>query len=128
MKCPVCSYNDMPFPLEDYNICPCCGTEFGNDDANATHEELLMRWLLNGASWFFGAAPLGWNPSLQLSDRPYLPILIVTPSNDFHAPIAEILNRTNAFRVSLQFSYNDSVGNETRNDANDLANQFANRL
>jgi hypothetical protein len=132
MTCPVCSYKNMPFPPEDYNICPCCGTEFGNDDANTTHDELLARWLHNGAPWFFGAAPLGWNPYLQLRDRPYLRmILVANASNDVQAPIPKLSNRGNAFGTSGQFSYARFVGSETRNDANDLelsASQFANRL
>jgi hypothetical protein len=130
MTCPVCSYKNMPFPPEDYNICPCCGTEFGNDDAYATHEQLLMRWLRNGAPWFFGVAPLGWNPYLQLRDRPDLPILVAA-SNDIQAPVREISNRANAFGTSRQFSYARFAGNETRNDVNDIelsTSQFANRL
>jgi hypothetical protein len=66
MRCPVCAYPDMPYPPADYNICPCCGTEFGNDDAFLSVDQLRAQWLANGAVWFFGNPPLGWNPYLQL--------------------------------------------------------------
>jgi len=65
-KCPVCFYPQMLDPPEDYNICPCCGTEFGNDDAEASHSELRRRWVSDGARWFFEIPPPGWNPFVQL--------------------------------------------------------------
>lgn len=70
----------MPDAPRDYNICPCCGTEFGNDDADLSHEELRTFWIANGANWFFGAQPVGWNPYLQLiqgnlmGDVPRVPV------------------------------------------------------
>lgn len=66
MTCPVCAYTALPYPPNDYNICPCCGTEFGNDDSFMSHEELRRAWIAQGARWFFGQAPMGWNPYLQL--------------------------------------------------------------
>lgn len=38
--CPVCAYERMPYPPKNYNICPCCGVEFGYEDFVATHREL----------------------------------------------------------------------------------------
>jgi hypothetical protein len=64
--CPVCYYTGMQDPPKDYNICECCGTEFGNDDEAHSHEELRTRWIEGGAKWFFRAAPVGWNPWTQL--------------------------------------------------------------
>lgn len=64
-QCPVCGF-DMSYPAAEYNICPCCGTEFGNDDALSTHEELRARWIGSGAPWFFRAPPPTWNPWQQL--------------------------------------------------------------
>jgi hypothetical protein len=64
--CPVCMYAEMPYPPADYDICPCCGTEFGNDDADLSNEQLRERWIRCGARWFFGNPPLGWNPWMQL--------------------------------------------------------------
>jgi len=64
--CPVCFYTGMQDPPRDYNICECCGTEFGNDDDVHTHEVLRVQWIDTGAKWFFRSAPVGWNPWTQL--------------------------------------------------------------
>jgi hypothetical protein len=66
MICPVCAYKNLPYPPRDYNICPCCSTEFGNDDAIYSHRQLLGMWIAGGANWFFGRAPENWNPWMQL--------------------------------------------------------------
>jgi hypothetical protein len=66
MICPVCGYKNLPYPPQDYNICPCCSTEFGNDDAIYSHRQLLGMWIAGGANWFFGKAPENWNPWMQL--------------------------------------------------------------
>jgi len=65
-RCPVCMFDRLPYPPENYHICPCCSTEFGNDDAHFSHAQLREMWFAGGASWFFGKAPEGWNPSIQL--------------------------------------------------------------
>lgn len=65
-RCPVCMYAALPYPPSDYHICPCCGTEFGNDDAEDTHEQLRQSWVEHGTHWFFGDPPPNWNPWLQL--------------------------------------------------------------
>lgn len=65
--CPVCYYPNMPYAAHDYNICPCCGTEFENDDEDCTHKELRDAWVSRGARWFFRQAPNMWNPWVQLS-------------------------------------------------------------
>lgn len=81
-SCPVCGFSSMPAPPVDYNICPCCGTEFGLDDVESTHAELRMAWLSNGAKWFsdeLSPQPTPWNPFVQLAmadleyDRNYEP-------------------------------------------------------
>jgi len=66
--CPVCGYPEMTEPPKDYYICPCCGTEFGNDDSVFTYDELRRAWLANGAHWFSRATPPphNWNPYEQL--------------------------------------------------------------
>lgn len=63
--CPVCFYEKLPYPPRDYHICPCCGTEFGNDDAEFSHDQLREMWIAGGANWFFGRPPAHWNPWLQ---------------------------------------------------------------
>jgi hypothetical protein len=65
-RCPVCMYESMPYPASDYNICPCCSTEFGNDDSAFSHRQLREIWIASGANWFFGAPPEHWNPWMQL--------------------------------------------------------------
>lgn len=51
--CPVCDYamQDSPDPAL-FNICPCCGTEFGYDDFFLTHAEIRALWLRNGSRWW----------------------------------------------------------------------------
>lgn len=70
-RCPVCFFAQMPYPPEDYDICPCCGTEFGNDDAEYSYDELRYRWLIGGALWFYGQPPLGWSAARQLADAAF---------------------------------------------------------
>lgn len=65
-RCPVCMYPSLAYPPRDYHICPCCGTEFGNDDAEFSHDQLREMWISAGARWFFGKAPDHWNPWIQL--------------------------------------------------------------
>lgn len=65
--CPVCFYDKMEDPPRDYNICECCGTEFGNDDSRRSFEELRTLWIDSGAHWFFGQPPELWNPQEQLA-------------------------------------------------------------
>jgi hypothetical protein len=62
----VCGYQKLPYPPQDYHICPCCGTEFGNDDAELSHPQLTELWVAAGAPWFYRNAPDYWNPYLQL--------------------------------------------------------------
>jgi len=67
-SCPVCGYDNLSHPPRDYMICPCCGTEFGNDDFELSHNELRKEWILDGARWFSDHTPPppGWNPTTQL--------------------------------------------------------------
>ena len=77
-RCPVCFFDHLPYPPEDYHICLCCGTEFGNDDQEHTLEELRSTWIADGAKWFYQQPPIGWSPWEQLFDagRPdLLPVL-----------------------------------------------------
>ena len=60
------------FGMPSYDICKCCGFEFGNDDDPGTappssFEEYLADWELNGCVWFDGRArPSNWSLSEQL--------------------------------------------------------------
>lgn len=74
-ECPVCFFQEMPYPANDFNICPCCGTHFELDDAAPTWIETLNRrrdlgsqWLANGAQfWSNRGAPPNWNPNRQIA-------------------------------------------------------------
>lgn len=67
-QCPVCGYARLTSPPRDYHICPCCGTEFGADDIDFSHEEIRSRWIATGAHWFSTATPQpdGWDAGKQL--------------------------------------------------------------
>jgi hypothetical protein len=79
--CPVCGYPDLfERPWSDGSpsdeICPCCGTQFGYDDAlGADHidarqriyRELRRAWVAAGSPWFSVSRrpPPRWNPAAQ---------------------------------------------------------------
>lgn len=69
--CPVCCYAGMTDPPEDYNICECCGTEFGNDDEIKSHHQLRVAWVTAGSPWFYGIPPMNWDPHIQLQTNIY---------------------------------------------------------
>jgi len=88
--CPVCFYDKMPDDPTDYNICPCCGVEFGVDDEFRSHAQLRTHWIATGAKWFYRNAPPTWNPWFQLAmagvPLPYRSTVVVegpTPSPQF---------------------------------------------
>jgi hypothetical protein len=71
--CPVCGYSELQKPAYDrfgypsFEICPCCGVEFGYQDARRSHESLRAEWVAKGTQWRFPEArPPGWDPLLQL--------------------------------------------------------------
>jgi hypothetical protein len=65
----------MPHPPKGYNICPCCGIEFGLDDAFEGYEELRNQWLAAGGSWFSQVhpyiQPVNWDAWKQLDSAGY---------------------------------------------------------
>jgi hypothetical protein len=96
-SCPVCGLDGLQEPgdaeFASFEICPCCGTEFGYDDDQgacgkdlapevpgdhaysnpeyrlAAHLALRGRWVTSGMKWWSTASepPAGWDPVLQLS-------------------------------------------------------------
>lgn len=67
--CPVCAYSLMPYPVEEGNICPCCGTEFGfDDDLGMSFRRIRDAWVAAGTPWFspIDPRPLLWNGLVQL--------------------------------------------------------------
>lgn len=77
-QCPVCGYKEMKEPPERYYICPCCGTEFGNDDNLMTHIDLTRQWVAKGMPWFSRATrqPENWNPISQLVHAGLIEVLV----------------------------------------------------
>jgi hypothetical protein len=75
--CPVCGWPELEeLPRDEqncasYEICPCCGFEFGfDDDAHGlTYEQARARWIGGGMKWWSTArpSPIGWNPMSQLA-------------------------------------------------------------
>ncbi|GAA1456588.1 hypothetical protein GCM10009619_06140 [Williamsia maris] len=56
--CRVCGFEpaDPPWGLDGlsptYEICPCCGVEYGNEDyTEAAASNYRDQWLANGAKW-----------------------------------------------------------------------------
>jgi hypothetical protein len=68
--CPVCGFQNLPYPPLDYEICPSCGTEFEYHDARRTHAGLREKWVREGALWHSTVIPkpVGWDAWLQLSN------------------------------------------------------------
>jgi hypothetical protein len=102
-RCPVCMFDRLAYPAADYHICPCCGTEFGNDDAAFTHNQLREMWVGSGAHWFFGNPPPRWNPWSQLlvgSQASYVPFT-ASVRQDANTEIGPILNLEAKYSVSL---------------------------
>ncbi|MDD5194811.1 MAG: hypothetical protein PHQ96_03935 [Candidatus Omnitrophica bacterium] len=75
--CPVCGFTglqELPYNQENlpsYEICPCCGFEFGfdgdnNQDTFATFRKL---WIDRGAQWFKpDLKPKYWDRKEQLNN------------------------------------------------------------
>jgi hypothetical protein len=82
--CPVCGYPDLYEPpwSEDepsFEICPCCATQFGYDDAcgqadpdavRRRYQELREAWIAAGCQWFSKGrrAPPGWDAITQFAN------------------------------------------------------------
>lgn len=58
-NCRVCGlyFEDLPWGQDgrspSYEICPCCGVEFGNEDYTVSAAKRYRnRWISEGANWF----------------------------------------------------------------------------
>ena len=77
-KCRVCGLRQDGLPWgEDgktpsFNVCSCCGTEFGYEDATLKAIRLQReRWLSTSAKWFNPKdKPQDWNLDEQLKEIP----------------------------------------------------------
>ena len=78
-NCPICGYGPFNEPYESvqdlrrsYDICDCCGCEYGNDDT----EQHYDAWVTNGCSWFNNKLkPFNWALEHQTNNiiRPWPP-------------------------------------------------------
>ena len=77
-NCRVCGMHQQHKPWgEDgktpsFNICACCGTEFGYEDniLDAIREQ-RKKWILSGAAWFNSKRQPGdWNLETQMTQIP----------------------------------------------------------
>jgi len=56
-KCPVRGYDGLEEPAFDddgvpsFDICDCCGTQFGYHDAKTPRAVLRERWVADGMAW-----------------------------------------------------------------------------
>lgn len=94
--CPVCGWPELDEPPYDdtgwgsFEICSCCGIEFGYDQVTETlankdfaalcegtwskadldfmHASLREKWVFGGMKWWseYNPAPENWNPGEQL--------------------------------------------------------------
>ena len=73
--CPICGYDKLEEPPFDetgepsFEICPCCGIEFGFDLENAhiSEQEYRQNWLNGGSNWFIPEEkPDNWDLQDQL--------------------------------------------------------------
>ncbi|UPY81067.1 hypothetical protein FH581_022705 (plasmid) [Leptospira weilii] len=73
--CLVCGFNELeeqPYVNNSgsYEICPCCGFQFGvsDDDAGFTHDNWRQKWIFEGMKWWSRGShsPPNWDPKEQL--------------------------------------------------------------
>jgi hypothetical protein len=62
----------LQFGMPSYDVCACCGFEFGNDDdpgtaAPISFDEYFDEWLSQGCKWFDERMkPLNWSLAEQM--------------------------------------------------------------
>ncbi len=76
--CPVCGFSELTEePYSDsgggsYEICYCCGYEFGvtDDDLGFSIEQWRKKWIKENMAWDRGREepPKGWDPKEQLKN------------------------------------------------------------
>jgi transcriptional regulator with XRE-family HTH domain len=67
-NCPVCGYDQLTNPPANFNVCPCCGTEFEADDFDRSHKEVRGEWIEKDMPWFSRSTlqPKNWSGYRQL--------------------------------------------------------------
>jgi len=75
--CPVCGFKGLDEPPYNDNkeasfeICPCCGFEFGFDNQGTSdkYSNFRLNWIKNGANWFLpDRKPKDWDLNKQLEN------------------------------------------------------------
>ncbi len=76
-QCPICGWPELVEPPRakdgspSFEICPCCGFEFGfdDDDQRITYAQWRTRWIAEGMVWwsFSRPPPKEWSPAEQVS-------------------------------------------------------------
>lgn len=76
--CPICFYDGLFEPpynshgYGSYEICPCCGFEFGYDDYPNKEEQIMKwrkKWIADGYPWFSPEdKPVDWNLPEQFKE------------------------------------------------------------
>lgn len=77
-NCRICGFELEEPPWGDdgrspnYNICPCCGVEFGYEDyAYESIIEYRKSWFNKGAGWMYNKCkPSNWNKEEQIKNIP----------------------------------------------------------
>ena len=77
-SCRVCGYynDDLPWGKDGncptYEICPCCGVEFGNEDCTKeSTKQYREKWINDGTKWFeLEEKPQNWNKEEQFINIP----------------------------------------------------------
>lgn len=72
--CRVCGWESAGYPWGEeglkpsFEICPCCGVEFGNDDSSAKGvRQARARWMEDGYPWTVAEEkPVDWQADTQL--------------------------------------------------------------
>ncbi len=75
-NCRVCGLytEDLPWGYDgnspSYEICLCCGVEFGNEDYTIESiKKYRQRWISDGVNWFDpNEKPINWNVEEQLKN------------------------------------------------------------
>ena len=75
--CPICGYDKLEeAPFDEtgepsFDICSCCGCEYGYDVVNdkVEIEKYRENWIKHGAKWFYeGDKPKNWSLEKQLKN------------------------------------------------------------
>ena len=77
-NCRVCGFyiDDLPWGEDGncptYEICPCCGVEFGNEDSSKeSTKRYREKWINEGLTWFDPKEkPKEWNKEEQFRNIP----------------------------------------------------------